>query len=239
MSSFFKRFSSIVLMGILSSGVWAAGNKIAADPGAYVPLGTDTIVRNGYTLIFINQDKTFDPQVKHKMVHTFFQVYPALARQFNPATLKTVTFVMDTTYNGVAGAANGQVSYSPEWLRKHPGDIDVVTHEVMHIVQNYPGDAGPGWITEGIADYVRYKFGLDNASAGWALPEYQHGHSYTNSYRITARFLAWIEQKVKPGFVTSLDASMRTKKYAAATWQQLTGKTMDELWKAYSANPAL
>jgi hypothetical protein len=33
----------------------------------------------------------------------------------------------------------------------------------MHIVQAYPDGAGPWWITEGIADFVRFDDGIDNA----------------------------------------------------------------------------
>jgi hypothetical protein len=241
MSQLLRRLSGMVLLSFITSGAIAASNIDKSGPNVTlsVPIGTDTIVQQGYTLIFINQDPAFDAQVKGRMVQTFFQVYPELAKVYNPATLETITFVMDTSYKGVAGAANGKVTFSPEWLRKHPGDIDVVTHEVMHIVQNYPGDAGPGWITEGIADFVRYKFGQDNAGAGWSLPDYKEGQHYTNSYRVTARFLAWIEQKIKPGFVLGLDANMRSKTYSVAVWQQLTGQSLEQLWKAYTANPSL
>jgi hypothetical protein len=78
-------------------------------------------------------------------------------------------------------------------MQKHPEDLDVVTHEVMHIVQNYDRSTLPGWLTEGIADYVRYKYGVDNAGSKWALPYYKAGQSYKNSYRITARFLNRLE----------------------------------------------
>lgn len=193
----------------------------------------------GYTLTFTNQDATLDTALQQRMVKTFFEVYPVLAKNYNKKTLKEVTFLIDTAYTGVAETGDGHVRFSNRWFHKNPKDIDVVTHEVMHIVQAYPDGAGPWWVTEGIADYVRYTFGVDNAGGGWALPSYKAGQSYENGYRVTARFLAWIETKVKKGFVQKLDAAMRSKKYTADFWKQQTGKTVDELWKAYSENPTL
>lgn len=193
--------------------------------------------RNGYTLTFINQDTSLDKTVKSRMVDVFFTVYPKLAAEYNRQTRKDVTFFVDTDYNGVAEAANGRVRFSDDWLRLHPGDIDVVTHEIMHIVQAYPNGAGPGWLTEGIADYVRYRFGVDNEGGGWSLPTYRPDQHYTNSYRITARFLLWIENKTE-GAVKKLDAAMRTNTYGASLWKDLTGKNVDELWAAYVLDQA-
>lgn len=193
----------------------------------------------GYTLTFINQDPHFDPALKTRMVQTFFKVYPVLAETFNTGTLRAVTFFVDTAYTGVAEAGNGRVRFSSAWFHKHPGDVDVVTHEVMHIVQAYPDGSGPWWITEGIADYVRNAFGVDNPGAGWAMPAFKTDQSYTNSYRITARFFTWIETHMKKGFVKTLDQAMRAKTYTPAIWKKQTGKTIDELWLAYSQNPAI
>jgi hypothetical protein len=199
----------------------------------------DKIQHGRYTLTVVNKDSTFNPEVKQKLEDVFFKVYPQLADSFNKKTLRKVTFVIDPEYKGVAATSGGVVSYSPEWFRKHPEDVDVVTHEVMHIVQAYPNGSEPGWLTEGIADYVRYAFGVDNAGANWKLPPYAASQSYTQSYRITARFLAWLEKKVKPGIVKALDGSMRSQKYTPQIWQTLTGKSLDELWSSYAQNPEL
>jgi hypothetical protein len=202
-------------------------------------LSSDTIVKKPFTLVFINMSATFDTTIKKRMIDAFFEVYPKEAKLYNPKTLKKVVFIIDPAYDGVAATSGEIVRYNPEWFAKHPGDIDVVTHEVMHIVQSYPGDSGPGWITEGIADYVRYDFGVDNKGAGWALPEYKATHNYDNAYRITARFFAWIENTQKKGFVKKLDEAMRSAKYTEDFWKKNTGKTVDELWADYAKNPAL
>jgi len=207
-----------------------AGQSIAQKTTAYN--------QKGYKLTFINYDATFDAAEQQRLVKTFFTVYPELANAYNPKTLKAVTMVIDTAYDGVAATANGKVTISNKWLHKHPEDIDVVTHEVMHIVQDYGDSNGPGWLTEGIADYARYKFGVNNDAAKWSLSEPKPTQNYTDAYRVTARFLVWLEEKVKPGIVKQLDSQMRAHTFTDDTWKQKTGKTIDELWKSYTENPA-
>ncbi|MFD2145017.1 basic secretory protein-like protein [Mucilaginibacter antarcticus] len=215
-------------------------------------LSLDSTTRNGYTLIFVNNDTTFQAEgadIKKRMIETFYKVYPAQAKDFNPNTAKRVVFWIDRNYTGVAATGGTVVRYKPSWMLKKPTDIDVVTHEVMHIVQSYQGGAqGVGWLTEGIADYVRAVYGVDNEGAKWALPkgtgirpdpnkpgEDPNAQGYTKSYRITAKFLLWIEKNVKKGVVATMDSKLRSHTYTADAWKEYTGKTLDELWTDYVA----
>jgi hypothetical protein len=202
-------------------------------------VGRDSLTQKGYTLVFINQDPALSATTKQRMLDAFWKVYPQEAKRFNPKTLRKVTFFVNPAYTGVAATGNGVVDYNPEWLRKHPEDIDVVTHEVMHIVQAYPNGSGPGWLTEGIADYARYVYGVNNQAGNWKLPDYKEGQSYTNSYRIMARFLVWLDQHGYPKLVNQLDNAARTRTYTPDIWKQQTGKTLDELWATYAAAPAV
>lgn len=199
----------------------------------------DSITKKGFTIVFINMDSSFSAVTKQRMIDTYFTVYPKEARRFNKQTLKKVTFIIDPGYTGVAAAGGGVVRVNPKWMADHPEDIDVVTHEAMHIVQAYPGGAGPGWLTEGIADYVRHVYGVNNEAGKWALPKFDSKHHYTNAYRVTARFLVWAEKNYNKKLVNKLDNAMRTKTYKPELWQELTGKTLDELWSAYAANPVI
>lgn len=199
----------------------------------------DSTTKKGYTLVFISKDSAFSEVTKKKMTDAFFTVYPKEAKRFNKKVMKRVIFLVDPAYKGVAATSGGIVRYSPKWMAEHPEDIDVVTHEVMHIVQGYPGGAGPGWLTEGIADYVRYIYGVNNEAGKWSLPNYDASHAYTKSYRVTARFLVWLEKNKKKNMVTKLDGAMRSKTYSADLWKELTGKTLDELWSEYASNPVI
>ena len=199
----------------------------------------EVIKKKGYTLTFESNYAALDPKLKSRMIETFFEVYPKLAKEYNLATLKEVKFFVDTAYKGVAATSNGRVVYASNWMKTHPEDIDVVTHEVMHIVQNYGRSLGPGWLTEGIADFARYKFGVDNPGSKWTLPELKPTHHYKNSYRITARFFAWIENNVKSGTIQEIDKSLRERTYTAEIWKNKTGKDIDELWADYLKSPSI
>jgi hypothetical protein len=230
-----KSFTAIILSTIAT----LFGSNLKAQE-------KETITRNGLTLTFSSTTPDFDPKLKARMIETFFKVYPILKKEYNDTAATTVNFEIDTAYKGVAATGGGRIVYSPEYFKQNPGDIDVVTHEVMHVIQNYGSNrrrgsrsGGPGWLTEGIADFVRYKFGVDNPGAGWRLPEFKDTQKYTDSYRITARFLAWLENHGNKGLVKKLDASLRGGTFTNNTWKNETGKTLDELWKDYSTNPAL
>ncbi len=203
------------------------------------PVGSVAYTSNGLTVTFTNNDPNLDDALRQRMVNTFFSVYPQLRTRFNTNAATSVTFIMDPNYNGVAATSGTVVRYSASYFHSNPGDIDVVTHEIMHIVQAYTGGA-PGWLTEGIADYVRYQYGVDNAGAGWSLPNWSSTQSYTDAYRVTARFLVWLElHGVYANLVNNLNTRLRNHTYTSSTWSTLTGKTVDQLWADYSANPAL
>lgn len=198
---------------------------------------SETFIENGISLVFINEDPAFNPQVKEGLVKAFFSVYPKLLKTFNPEALKELEVKIDTAYDGVAYAHQRKITISSEWLKNKPEDIDVITHEAMHIIQSYPRNSGPGWLTEGVADYARYLYGVNNNGAGWSLPEYSSENHYTQSYRVTARFLLWITRHYQENLVVKLDEHLREKTYKADFWEKYTGKSLDELWEMYSKSP--
>lgn len=217
-------------------------NELSVNKGvkaqAVQPVGTVVYTSNGYTLTFTNNDGTFDTAEYQRLINTFFTVYPKLLNRFFTGATKQVKFAIDPNYTGVAYTSGDVTTFSAAWFHSHPEDIDVVTHEVMHIVQHYTGGT-PGWLTEGIADYARYKFGVNNGPAGWSLPAWNASQKYTDAYRVTARFLAWLELHVRSTIVNDLNTACRNRTYTSNTWNQLTGKSVDQLWSDYSQNPAL
>jgi len=196
---------------------------------------SDSTTKDGYTFIFLVQDSSFSKVTQQRLTETFFTTYPAEAARFNPSSMKKVVCIIDPSYNGVAATSNGVIRCNPQWFKTHPEDIDVITHEVMHVVQSYHRGNTPGWLTEGIADFVRYKYGVNNAKANWSLTPYAPGHSYTNAYRITARFLVWIEENADKQIVDRMNKAAYDGTYDDSLWMKYTGKTVDDLWKAYVA----
>ncbi|MES2428578.1 MAG: basic secretory protein-like protein [Bacteroidota bacterium] len=199
----------------------------------------DTTRQDGYQLVFINKNSAFNPAIKKDLVEAFFKVFPVLVSTFNDKTTHEVVFVTDTAYAGVAEASGNRILFSTKYMNAHPTDIDIVTHEGFHLVQGYGYSAGPVWLTEGIADFIRYRYGVDNIGSKWYLPAFKSTQSYKNSYRVTARFFEWIDQKVKPGMLIQIDKELRNHTYTEATWATLSGKSIDELWADYAKAPEL
>ena len=232
----YVKITSIFLTALL---IFATTN-LHAQENNWNYIGTDdivsrdTFIRKDYSLIFINKVPLFDSNLKKRLIETFFSVYPQQAKLYNAKTSRQVIFIIDPKYIGVAATSGNIVRYSPVWFANHPEDIDVVTHEVMHIVQSYPNEAGPGWLTEGIADYVRNKLGVNNAGANWLLPDFSAKQNYTNAYRVTAKFLGWVESKYDKKLVKQLDKAMRSGTYSPDLWKKYTGKSVDELWETYA-----
>jgi hypothetical protein len=197
----------------------------------------ETISQNGVTLIFINKDSLANPQSMSTLKQVFWEIYPKEMKRFNKKSPKTVTILLGDEYKGVAASLNAVVKIDKDYIRKNPEDVDLLTHELMHVVQGYTYDVPDNWLTDGIADYARYAFGINNIKSGWALPRYQAGQSFKNSYRIAARFLLWIEKNKRTNIVDQLDRGLRNGKYNRHLWVKLTGSSLDELWTAYIGNP--
>lgn len=202
----------------------------------------DTIKKDGYTLVFINKNSNFNPTIQKNLIETYFEVYPKLVGMFNNKATHDVIFITDTAYNGVAETSGNRILFATKYMNKFPYDVDVVTHEGMHIVQGYGYSYGRDlvWLTEGIADFIRYKYGVDNVGSKWFLPSFKaKDKGYKDSYRVTARFFEWIDQKVKPGMIVQIDKELRNGTFKDSTWVDLSGKSLDDLWAAYSADPVL
>lgn len=206
------------------------------------PVNTvETISSGKNTLTFVDKTSNLNPAVKAGLINVFKVNYQKMADLYNPEATGKVIFVIEPGYQGVAAAFGGAViRYDPDWFQSNPKDLDVATHELMHVVQAYPYVSDAGWVTEGIADYLRFKFGLDNAAAQWSLPNFSATQSYRDAYRVTARFFQWLETHGQAGIVIKLDKSMRSGMYSTSVfWPANTGKTVDQLWTDYAANPAL
>ncbi len=160
---------------------------------------------------------------------------------------------MDSNYKGIAITENttievpgvgvikdNLVTFNPAWFDANPEDFDVITHELMHVVQdNAVISKLPLWITEGLADYARHAYGINNEKGGWRLLPPVKSEHYTMGYKTAARFFGWIEQQYAVDIAKDLNARARANTFKASFWTDKTGKTVDELWTEYVSNPAL
>ena len=139
--------------------------------------------------------------------------------------------VFEPDYQGIAATSGDRIRIATAWVRKRPDDLGMVIHELTHVVQAYPR-GGPGWLTEGIADYVRYVQYEKRAVA----PKAQRKGSYTAGYWTAAPFLAWIAEKHEPRVVRKANAAMRSGRRRDDLWKEWTGRDLDALWKDYAAD---
>lgn len=107
--------------------------------------------------------------------------------------------------------------------------------ELVHVIQAYP-DPDPGWITEGIADYLRWAIYKGKPQAWFPAGRQEQG--YQAGYRVAAVFFLWLETDVAPGIVKRLNTSMRNRAFDTMIFTDATGKTLDALWAEYAKTRA-
>jgi hypothetical protein len=143
---------------------------------------------------------------------------------------KEASLIFEKDRKGVAATSGAKIRIAADWVKKHPEDTGMVIHELVHVVQSYK-NGGPGWVTEGIADYIRYFLYEKKA----VTPKERRKGSYKDAYRTTASFFAWLVDKHDKELVKKLNAAMRSGKYADDLFREWTGKDVDTLWKDYAA----
>lgn len=129
-----------------------------------------------------------------------------------------------------AYAGGGRITGSTAWFRDHPEDVGAMIHEATHIVQRYRGRRNPGWLVEGVADYVRFIV-YEPANIG---PINADRAKYDQSYRVSARFLDHVVRNYDAEFVKKLDRAMKERTYSDEMFREATGKSLEELgeeWK--------
>lgn len=138
-----------------------------------------------------------------------------------------------------ASAGGGRVNCNVEWLRRNlKGEAKgAVVHELVHVVQQYgrarrnnpDAPRTPGWIVEGIADYIRW-FLYEPEAKGAEITERNLSRArYDANYRITANFLNWVVQKHDRDLIQKLNVAARQGKYSETLWKEYTGRTVQQL----------
>jgi hypothetical protein len=194
----------------------------------------------------ITIDYTDAPELKDWVEKTLQptadQWYPKIIAALpskNFKALPTVSIAITDQYGGVAATGGNHVMCSSAWFKRNiKGEAaGAVVHELVHVVQQYGrtrgGTRNPGWLVEGVADYIRW-FKYEPKPTG-TRPRNPDRAKYTDSYRTTAGFLNYVVEKHDKEIVTKFNADMRQGKYSPDRWKEYTGKTVDELWKEYVA----
>ncbi len=170
----------------------------------------------------------------------FKEVAPPLWQRF--AEKKEIHVNFDPTSNDTASANADKMSITmnPKKMENNSHTINgIFDHEVTHLAQEYPPHihALYKWLVEGIADYVRKKYGSKDDP--WSLPRPKRGDKYTDGYGVAARFLIWLEKHKSPRIVDDLHERLQKGTFTLDDFRDLTGLSLDELWKEYERCPAL
>ncbi|MCP5522408.1 MAG: hypothetical protein H7A46_12765 [Verrucomicrobiales bacterium] len=157
---------------------------------------------------------------------------------FSARTDLTLVF-RDNMGGTPASAGGGRINLNSQWFR---GELKreargAVVHEMVHVVQDYGrarrtnrnATRTPGWLVEGIADYIRW-FLYEPETRGAEISARNLSRArYDASYRVTGNFLDWVTRRYDKDLVKQLNALAREGKYTEAAWEEVTGKTLPEL----------
>ena len=151
------------------------------------------------------------------------------------------------TYRGVAATSGNRIQCAAKWFRANlQGEaIGSVVHELVHVVQEYgrarrenpEATRSPGWLVEGLADYIRwflYEPQSHGADLVWMKQRKNLQLRHDAGYRVTANFLDWVTRKYDKDIIPQLNAAMRAGKYRESIWKERAGHTLEELgaeWK--------
>jgi len=142
---------------------------------------------------------------------------------YRPRTV--VPMRLSSDYRGVAAVSGGRITGSVRYFTNNPEDVGAMVHEAVHVVQNYRGRRNPGWLVEGIADYIRF-FKYEPGRLGRINPQRAR---YDGSYRVSAAFLAYLVNEYDADLVRKLNELMRKGEYRDEVFEELTGKPLEEL----------
>jgi len=219
---------------------------LASDSGSFVVETTNPTCR-----ITINTKAA--PELRDwadgKLAPVLAEWYPKIVAMlpgpgFVPPDHITVTLRPE---EGVAETGGTHISANSTWIGQELNGeaLGALIHEMVHVVQHYGrtrnqnphATRAPGWLVEGMADYIRW-FKFEPQSHGADIIWMQHlphfSPQYDAGYRVSANFLNWVTETYATGMVAQLNAAIRQGDYREELWKTSTGKTAAELgaeWK--------
>lgn len=159
----------------------------------------------------------------------------------------TLTFRNDVQPGTPAYAVGSRIVMNAPWFKNQleKEARGCVVHELVHVVQNYwlatkvnPNpQQTPSWITEGIADYIRWFLYEPESKGAQYPPEQIKEMRHDASYRISANFIDWVSRNHNKELVRLINDAARHGRYDDSLWKKHTGKTLEELakgWKSQS-----
>ena len=229
---FYLTMVLLITLGCLSDAKAQEAEK-TAERGYYMPTRV--------TIEYYDEDAIAEPGIPEWLavaVNVIRELYPKYDKYLEteghiPA--RAVTLRAQST-GPIGWNSSTTIGFNTTYIK--PGangekDWGMIAHELVHFVQNYQGGEGegvPGWITEGIGDYMRHAFFEPEKEMRVVNPDKA---SYTNAYQVSAGFLMWLADEYDLEIVPKLNKVGRQRTYSNEIFVEYTGKTLDDLWAEY------
>ena len=149
------------------------------------------------------------------------------------------TVVLEPKLNVPAYCAGRKICLSMEFVRNYPHEAKgACVHELAHAVQDFcprPGRSHPyrgvpGWIVEGLADWVRWLNYEGEKGRKRVERDALRERAYDAGYGVSAVFLDWVAKKYNKDLIVKLNQICREGKYdEPKVWVELTGKRVEVL----------
>lgn len=239
-----------ILLG--SAAVARAEEKPAVEPAAAPAQITEAVeIDGGYRFTVETTDAPDLTEWAHKelipVVKKWYPLIVAMLPSENFTAPRTFSINFVNSYKGVAATGGNRIECNPAWYRKElkREAIGSVVHELVHVVQQYRGQRGgkrpPGWLIEGIPDYIRWYLYEPESHGADIHPSRAAAAKYDGSYRVSANFINWVVGKYDKDLIKPLNAAMREGRYDAEIWKTRTSHSIEELaeeWKKSLETPA-
>jgi hypothetical protein len=197
-------------------------------------------IEGKYEIAFdTSQAPELKPWVDEKLKPICAKWYPKIVDLLpsdNYAAPERFSIVFESDMRGVAYTSGRRIVCSASWMQDNlDGEAaGAVVHEMVHVVQQYGrargGNRNPGWLVEGVADYIRWF--LYEPKDLRPRPDPVRAN-YTDSYRTTAAFLNYVMEYKDKEIVRKLNAAMRQGEYADDLWTKHAANTAEGLWAEY------
>ena len=133
---------------------------------------------------------------------------------------------------GVAYTTGTKITFAINFYKKNPKDFGSAIHEFVHIYQQYKGKV-PGWVTEGIADWIRWQ--------NWEPVEVRRKFNpksakLANAYNDAAVFLVYLEKTYDKDLIKKINDAAHKGTYSDDLIKMVTNKEVPALWDEFIAS---
>lgn len=238
----------LLAAAVIGVGALTARHAIAAESEVAEDTAKDHLVElsleNGKYRVSI--DTSESPELsgwaKQELAPVVSEWYPMIVHMLPSKGFEAPTVVdigISDKIGGVAYTAGDKVRCNGNWFKRQlDGEaLGAVVHELVHVAQQYGGRRGnrpPGWLVEGIPDYIRWFLYEPESGGALISKDSAERARHDASYRTSANFIHWVSNQYGASLTPKLNARLREGRYEPEFWEEYTGHSLADLadeWK--------